>query len=219
VIRAVLFDVDGTLYRQSPLRAFMLLEILAYGAFRPASGWKVAGTLSVFRRERERLRGKGGGTEPLERLQYEVVATRLRTTPEYVKAVVEEWMFRRPLRYLRFCKRPGIEPLFEACADLGVRVGAFSDYPTKRKLEALGVSPWFDLHLAGTDPEINAFKPSPRGILHACALWEIDPRTCLYVGDRPEVDGVAARNAKARFALATRGFNRIQNWVEMEGER
>ena len=49
--------------------------------------------------------------------------------------------------------------------------------------------------LCATDPEINAFKPYPKGFLHACTLWGLRPEEVLYVGDRPEVDAVGALNA------------------------
>jgi FMN phosphatase YigB (HAD superfamily) len=40
------------------------------------------------------------------------------------------------------------------------------------------------LALCATSPEINAFKPHPKGFLHACALWGLPPEEVLYIGDR-----------------------------------
>jgi FMN phosphatase YigB (HAD superfamily) len=73
-IRAVLFDLDGTLYRQPPLRLFMARErcsLPLYGPFR-ASGRM--GALRAFRRAQERLRGPGPG-DPVGR-QFEEAAAR-----------------------------------------------------------------------------------------------------------------------------------------------
>lgn len=201
MIRAVLFDVDGTLYRQGPLRARMLAELLGLALRRPADGVRVLRTLRVFREERERLRTGPVGHVPLERLQYEVVGRAMAVDPDWVRAVVEEWMLQRPLRHLRPCLRPGVAALVEACAAQGLRIGAFSDYPPREKVEALGLGCWFELHLASTDPDVDAFKPSPRGIVRACERWEISPGECLYVGDRLDVDAEAARSAGAWFAL------------------
>ena len=71
----------------------------------------------------------------------------------------------------------------------------FSDYPSGEKLEALGLDKRLSLTLCATDPEINAFKPHPRGFLRACELWDLDPAEVLYIGDRPEVDAVGAAAA------------------------
>ena len=46
-----------------------------------------------------------------------------------------------------------------------------------------------------SDPEIDAFKPSPRGFLRACELWDLEPADVLFVGDRPEVDAAGAAAA------------------------
>ena len=58
-----------------------------------------------------------------------------------------------------------------------------------------GVADRMSVALCATDPEINAFKPYPKGFLHACTLWGLRPEEVLYVGDRPEVDAVGALNA------------------------
>jgi FMN phosphatase YigB (HAD superfamily) len=118
-----------------------------------------------------------------------------------VRKRVREWMLLRPLRFLRLYRRPGIEVFLRKCTDNGIRIGAFSDYPTHEKVEALGLSPWFKLHLCSTDPEINAFKPSAEGILLACKKWKLVPKELLYVGDRAEIDAVTAAAAGARFVL------------------
>jgi FMN phosphatase YigB (HAD superfamily) len=64
------------------------------------------------------------------------------------------------------------------------------------------------LTLSATDPEINAFKPQPKGFLHACALWGLPPAEVLYVGDRPEVDAIGAVNAGMPCALLGAGAQR-----------
>ena len=71
-------------------------------------------------------------------------------------------------------------------------MGVFSDYPGSDKLVALGVAEHVSLVVCATDEAVNAFKPHPRGLTHACAAWGLRPEQVLYVGDRPEVDAAAA---------------------------
>src|SRR5687768_11992619 len=104
-VRAVLFDLDGTLYHQDALRSLMALELaslpLMKGSYRSAATvWK---TLSVFRRVREELRRRGATPESLAELQFIEPAKCLRLEPTEVESTVNEWIFQRPLKYLRLC--------------------------------------------------------------------------------------------------------------------
>ena len=196
-IRAVLLDIDGTLYHQQLLRGLMAFEVatvpLALGSIHESLRvWRI---LKCFRKGREELRTVEDPGVPLVSLQYSLVAERVGVTPKEVKMVVNEWMHRRPLKYLRFCQRRGMMKFFQFAADRGLRTGVFSDYPARAKLEGLGIHTPLTVELCATDPEINAFKPNPKGFLHACELWNLEPGEVLYVGDRLEVDACGAKAA------------------------
>jgi len=190
--RALLFDLDGTLYRQPPLRLRMAVELLASPLRGPRAALRAARGVSVFRRTREELRGETGG---LERLQYARAAERAGVDAAQLEEWVREWIHERPLRHLRRLRAAGLVELLDALAARGVRAGIFSDYPAHAKLDALGVGGRFDPVLCATDREIDAFKPDPRGFLRACDLWGLAPAEVLYVGDRADVDAAGARRA------------------------
>jgi HAD superfamily hydrolase (TIGR01549 family) len=189
--RAVLFDVDGTLYRQDRLRAAMAAELAA-------SAWRGLAPLRIvreYRRAHESLRALGAAAEPHADVQIARAAAGAGVTPPVVAATVAEWMERRPLKYLRWCRRPGLPQALDALARLGVKCGVLSDYAPGAKLAALGLDGRFDLALCTTDREVNALKPHPRGFEVACARWGLAARDVLYVGDRPDVDGRGAHAA------------------------
>ena len=195
-VRAVLFDVDGTLYHQGPLRILMALELATLLLReRPAAARRTLGAVRTFRRVREELRVLGKAESPLDRLQFQHAADRLQVEVEEVEAAVSEWIFRRPLKYLRRCRRAGIEGLLVHLASRGIPAGVFSDYPAREKLEALHLADKISLVACATDAEINAFKPHPRGFVQACERWGLEPSEVLYVGDRAEVDAAGAANA------------------------
>jgi FMN phosphatase YigB (HAD superfamily) len=205
-VRAVLLDVDGTLYHQNPLRLFMALELCALplveGSYQSASTtWKV---VRAFRRVREELRGLGSPAESLDELQYVQTANRIGIDPAVVEQTIAEWIFRRPLKYLKHCRRQGAEAFFTFLRKCNVPVGVFSDYPVVEKLEALGLSTFVGPTLCATDSEINAFKPHPKGFLRVSAIWGIPPEEILYVGDRSEVDAVGAAAAGMPCAILSR---------------
>lgn len=204
-VRAVLFDVDGTLYHQGPLRLCMALELAALPLReRPASARRTWGAIRTFRRVREELRGLGAAEAPLARLQFQRAADRLQMEVDEVEAAVSEWIFQRPLKYLRRCRRAGIESLLGYLASRGIPAGVFSDYPAREKLQALHLAETISLIACATDAEINAFKPHPRGFLWACERWGLEPSEVLYVGDRAEVDAAGAANAGMHCVIISR---------------
>jgi HAD superfamily hydrolase (TIGR01549 family) len=206
-IRAVLLDVDGTLYHQRPLRCFMALELctLPLSMRSCRSAYSVWRSLGHFRHVREELRHLGEPEDDLATLQYVEAAKRAREDQAQIESVAAEWIYQRPLKYLRLCRRRGLEAFLMFLESKGIQVGVFSDYPVLEKLQALGLSGKMSLALCATDPEINAFKPHPKGFLHACALWGLSPEEVLYIGDRLEVDAVGAANAGMPCALLGEG--------------
>lgn len=203
-LRAVLFDLDGTLYHQPPLRALMVLELATlFLRGSPAAAQRTLRGLSAFRRVREELRGVERDT-PLERLQYEAAAQRAGVPVAELEGWAHEWIEERPLKHLHRCRRRGLVDLLDSLRDRGLRAGVFSDHPVRSKLQALGVSDAMEPQLCATDDEIDAFKPHPRGFQRACELWGLEPAQVLYVGDRVEIDGAGAARAGMPCAILER---------------
>ena len=200
MIEAVLFDVDGTLYLQSRLRALMAGE-LATAPWLQHAPWRVGRlwhALKSFRHVREELRTLGRPAAPLERLQYSEAAARAGVSVPEMEDAVAEWIIRRPLKYLPSVVRPGTRETFEALAASGLKVGVFSDYPAEDKLKAMQLDHLVSLMIDATESDVNAFKPHPRGFLAAAERWGLAPDSILYVGDRPEVDALGAAAAGMR---------------------
>ena len=213
----VVFDLDGTLYRQSPLRRRMLVE-LATSPLRsgPLEAVRSMRILKVFRQVREELRELGRPAVSLAELQYRTPAERLGADPGHVRRVVEDWMFDRPLRHLGPCRRPGTLELLEELRASGLRLGVFSDYPPEAKLAALGLKGMFDVTLSAVDSSINAFKPHPRGFEVSAQALGLAPAEVLYVGDRADVDGEGAKAAGMNCSLVGAGKSGgVDDWGEV----
>lgn len=194
-VRAVLFDLDGTLYHQGRLRGLMALEMATLPVSRPFRARQELATVRAYRRALEALRTTDPG-RPLTPDQQARAASRETGVPlEVVESIAAEWMTARPLKYLRWCRASGLQDLLKFLDASGVRVGVFSDYPVQAKLAALGLSDRFSPVLCATDPEIGALKPHPRGFLHACHVWHLPPQDVLMVGDRIDLDAAGAASA------------------------
>jgi FMN phosphatase YigB (HAD superfamily) len=196
----VLFDVDGTLYHQGRLRACMALELAAAPVTLRSVGSAAAVVriLRAYRAKQEELRMRASPGAPLANLQVADTAAMLAVPEAEVRDVVSEWMVRRPLKYLPWCRRRGLRRALLDLRRLGVSLGVLSDYPAREKLAALDIADCFDHVLCTTDPEINALKPDPRGFWRACQLWHLPLEEVLYVGDRPDIDARGARAAGIR---------------------
>jgi HAD superfamily hydrolase (TIGR01549 family) len=208
-IRGVLWDLDGTLYQQPPLRRRMLLQ-LAKAALRqkPSDSLRMMRWLKCFRRLREELRDLGYADSPLDRVQFEQAAQQLRCPVEPLEALVRYWMLEHPLPYLRAARYPNVAEVLTRLREKGIRMGVFSDYPVKAKLKALELDEFFDVQLAATDESINAFKPHPRGFLVGCEALGYAPEEVVYVGDREDVDAEGARAAGMRCLILNRERSR-----------
>jgi HAD superfamily hydrolase (TIGR01549 family) len=192
-VRAVLFDLDGTLYDQRRMRALMAAELMTLPLLRPLSGARRLRAIAAYRQAQEMLREQPfSATAPGRQLA--IAAERVRMTPNELEQVVNEWMFERPLKYLRFCRAAGLSELVDRLSALGIELGVLSDYPAQAKLAALGLTDRFSLVLSASDAEVRALKPNPRGFFRACERWHLLPREVLVVGDRVDVD---ARGAAA----------------------
>lgn len=193
-VRAVLFDLDGTLYRQRPMRGLMAVELATLAVRHPLQApvsWRV---LSEFRKSQEALRGKetdrDGAIEQLE-----LTARRTGLAVGQVETIVTEWMMERPLKHLPRCRANGLLPLLDFLSRRNIKMGVFSDYPPELKLQALGIGGRFSVVLCSTDPDVRMFKPHPRGFLVASSRWNLDPSEVLVVGDRPDADAAGAAAA------------------------
>lgn len=223
-VRAAVFDLDGTLYVQSPLRLMMALELGLSDTLARLTPRRQRSARAIleFRRMHESHRRFGATLPSLEDTLVAAAAERSGMTRERMAETAIEWLHTRPLKYLRYVRRSGIVNLLTFLRARGVRIGVLSDYPVDGKLRALGLDGFVDLGLCTTDPDINALKPHPRGFLVACDRLGISPAETLYIGDRPDVDAAGAAAAGLRCAIvgshrsADGGYMPVAHFQELQ---
>jgi len=202
-LKALVFDIDGTLYRQGPLRRAMLVRLLRVYAAHPFQGWQTARVLREYRQAQERLRASTVAGD-IAAAQVALTCERSHVVRDSVVDCVTRWMEREPLAVLPRYVQPGLIEFLRACRARGLRLGALSDYPAEAKLQALGVAGFFDVALCSQAVEINVFKPNPRGLLVTLERLGSAASESLYVGDRVDVDAATAAAARVRCAILTR---------------
>lgn len=164
----VIADLDGTLYRQFPVRVAMLAEMLLHF-------WRFRDFLIV--RKYRKLYEAG-----IEEEQ------RYASLPARAREVIREWMIDRPLKYLKRFRNDGLCEKLNAAMDSGITVVVYSDYPVKEKLEALDFHPSY----AFSAEDAGCLKPDASGIIRLLQGINVKAEDCLVIGDREDKDGALA---------------------------
>jgi putative hydrolase of the HAD superfamily len=192
-IRLVAFDVDGTLYRQRPLRLRMGRDMVLHAVAK--CDLNGINTVSAYRRIRERLAAEE--VVNFDRVLIAETAKATSISPERVRAIVSEWIEARPLRYLRSCLFSGVPQLFAGLQRAGKKIGIFSDYPATEKLAALGLA----AHHIISASDVGLLKPHARGLESLMTAAGASSRETLFIGDRADRDGVAGKRAGVRILI------------------
>ncbi|MFK4873559.1 HAD family hydrolase [Novosphingobium sp. ZW T3_23] len=185
-VRLVVFDLDGTLYDQPPLRRAMALELVRHSLRRRSL--RTAEILRAYRRIREMLGTVQGDDFTNE--QFSLTARRRGCSEGEVRALVEEWIERRPLVHLPRYKAQGIDDLFSALRATGRRIAVWSDYPVQAKLAALGLKA--DHVICSGDRAVGRLKPHPAGLEALLEQAGVTAEETLVIGDRADRDAAGA---------------------------
>ncbi len=192
--KAVIFDVDGTLYDQRALRRAILRRFLAAYWRKPFAGVRAGRVLRVYRNVHEEMRGHPYSAEA----HLKLTAEKSGSSDSYVRETVARWMETEPLELLSTCVYSGVVELLQGLADRGIACGAFSDYPAIDKLKAMKLDHFFKtISCAG---EVGWLKPDPGGLLAVLRTMNVEPSAAIYVGDR-EIDRDAALQAGMKAVL------------------
>jgi FMN phosphatase YigB (HAD superfamily) len=217
-LRAIIFDIDGTLYHQGALRREMALRLLRGHAGHPIRGLRTLRILRAYRRAQELLRLEKASSD-LAEAQIRLTCERTGLERPVVAACVAQWIEQEPLLCLKQFIRPGLLDFVKGCRARGLRLGALSDYPAEAKLQALDLRELFDVVLCAQSSLIGVFKPHPLGLKRTLEQLGASAGETLYVGDRVEVDAAAAAAAGIACAIIgrRRSANLERNWLEVAG--
>lgn len=189
--KAVVFDLDGTIYNQTKLRINMAIRL---GLYYVSRFWKVKElfVLKYFREVRDNW------TKTDEEL-YKYISDKKGVSEEYVTGVVTKWIYQNPLDLLMKCRKEEVYSYIQKLQSAKIPVIIFSDYPIEDKIKALGIAP-NGMYCPGDDRNIE-LKPSPMGLNLIMKDLGFSSSEILMVGDRDIKDGEAARQAGVDFMI------------------
>lgn len=188
--KAIIFDVDGTLYHLKKMYRRVRTEIIKYYFYHPREIEDIK-IITGFMNEREKH--ALDVVDDVENSQYEWAASKYEISQERVREIVGKWIFQVPLQHIYSCRRLEVLDLFNNLKIHGIPTGVFSDYPAGAKLEKLGLST--QCIVSATDKNVGRLKPDPKGLWLAADILGVPPEDCLLIGDRDDRDGECARKA------------------------
>lgn len=215
-----MFDVDGTLYRLRELKRAVQLHMVRGSWRRPLESWRVHRAVTAYRHAVETLRTAPPMDADLSESHLEHASEAAKLSKEFVRRCVDRWMVEEPLAFLPRYRYEGVHEVLKELSEAGLRLGIFSDLPPAAKLRALGIEGMFETVMSAQHADVQRFKPDPRGLRVVLDRMGISPNQALYVGDRPEIDGMAAERAGMAFFAAGDGhaepgqsFKRLREMV------
>ncbi len=205
--RAVLFDLDGTLYTVRALKARLTAGL-----------WRDLGLLRRLSASRRELRGQAFSSGET---YYEALFGQLARRSGRSEEEAARWYRERFIPCFigqlgrHAAARPGLDALLQRLRAEGTGLAVISDYGwVAERLSALEISPALFDTLLSTE-ELGALKPSPAAINLLRSRWALPREAVLMVGDRPDRDGESARAAGVEYLQVQTG---LATWSRDQGQ-
>ena len=202
MIKAVIFDLDNTLYNFDAANEFGIRALAAYTE--PVFGWDYLEMKDLYEESREKLTERmgdvGSAHNRLLRFQNLLEEKKLPLHPHALEMAKAYW--RGVVDNM--APSPGAQEIMEELRRMGVRIGLGTDmtaYMQYEKLIRLGLMEYMDFIVsseeAGTDKPGNAF------FMLCARKASCLPEECLFIGDNIVRDygGAAAAGMQARWFI------------------
>ena len=180
-IKAVAFDIDGTLYRAWKFNLRITPYFLAHSIFFLKYGL----VRSIMH--------KSEATDKFVKVQASHMAKKLKCTPEEAEARLEKVIYKGLEKYfvnIKPCK--GSVEFIKKLKDNGYKIGLLSDFPPEQKGAIWGVRNLCDVVLGSE--EAGALKPDSTPFLKLAEQFGLPPEQILYVGNNHKYDIQGAHN-------------------------
>lgn len=186
-LRALAFDIDGTLYPNYR----MYLHSLGPALLHP----RLAINFGIVRKKIRSVRP----VKNFRHLQAEMLAERMGTSAEHAFAMAERYLYENWHVSFRGVKPfPGVRKVLEEFKAAGFPLAAMSDFPIQGKLDYLGLGGIWDA--AFTSEDTHYLKPHPEPFERLIAELDIPPEEILYIGNSYAYDVLGARAVGMRTA-------------------
>ena len=187
-IRAVAFDIDGTLYPNILMYVYSIPFFLAHPRFVFHFG--------KVRRKVRKIRPIGD----FRSVQAALLAEEMGISEEKASALINKTIYRRWERCFRgMILYPGLKCLLSELRNRGLKLAVLSDFPVGRKLQYFRLTNFFDYALSSESS--GYLKPNPEPFLALAGTLGIPPAEILFVGNssRSDIAGASEIGMKTAY--------------------
>ncbi len=190
-IKAVGFDIDGTLYPNLSMYIRSASSFLKHPL--------LVSHFSKVRKEIRRIEFE----DDFRDVQAKLLGYSMKISKEKAAELMERHLYQtweysfkglKPFRNVR--------PALLSLKGEGIKLGAMSDFPVQRKLDFLGLSDLMEV--AFSSEETGHLKPHSAPFNNLISRFGITPSEILYVGNNYKYDILGAREAGLKTAHLTR---------------
>ncbi len=188
-IKAVAFDIDGTLYPQWKLLTTSLLFYLRNFQL-VQRYWKVRHSL-----RQDDYHYQAEGRKGLHQHQAQMYAELTGQNVLQVEKLLDHKIYQvweHTFRYIR--PLPGVKQALKELKSRGFMVAAMSDFPVEQKLQYFGLGPEY-WDLAITSEDSGYLKPHNAAYQYLAQRLGVEPQAILYVGNSYRNDIIGAKKA------------------------
>ena len=181
-IKAVVFDIDGSLYSDFPFYLRVSFHVLKNLRF-----------FLHYSKTRKIMHTKAPLADYFE-YQARILASSMHISVRRAKALIDVIVYKGCRPYFKKIKPyPNVLETFKALKEAGYKIGILSDLPPEQKGDIWGVSEYCDVILGSE--KIGALKPSkyPFGVVSM--TLDVPLNEILYVGNSIKSDIRGAKNA------------------------
>lgn len=197
--RFIISDLDGTLYFQPPLRMGMAIKMMRHCITKPL---KISDIFIVYLYRKFLENEKFSDCEDSETQKINYLATKFHKDSEMIRQIIDFWMIESPLKLIKKHRDKKLIDILKASKKNGSTIVVYSDYPTEKKLGALGLEP--DYAFYSGDEIINCFKPKSDGLKNIITMLGCKASEVLFIGDRDSKDGECARACSIDYMILDR---------------
>lgn len=195
-IKAVAFDIDGTLYPQFRLNIRILFHFLRHG-----------NVFYHFQCVRRQLR-RSAPLPNLMRYQAVLMSERMKCSTEQAAEILDDIAYVGLEKYFNNIKPfKNVEETFASLKAAGYKIAILSDFPPEQKGEMWGLKPYCDKILSAE--KIGALKPSKYTFGILAMELGLKPQEIMYVGNHAKYDIAGAKNAGMKTAYLEPLWRRI----------
>lgn len=190
-IKAIAFDIDGTLYAPWKLTVRALWHYVSHCIF-----------FLHYGLVRKDLHGDAV-YEDFWKTQAQMMGARMHKSPEEAQKLLDKHVYEGMKKYFKRIKCfDQVPETFQNFKAAGFKIGILSDFPPDQKGDIWGVRQYCDVVL-GTE-DLGALKPSPHSFLKMAEQLGVEPENILYVGNShaKDIKGAHAAGMKTAFVLA-----------------